>query len=617
MKSRFLLSVLLALGVVVATCNLSAAEATSAITTVDELWAGYDPRAVPLDIKVLKETVADGLVLRTVQYTSETTEGFTVRMLAYYGFPKGAKKLPAVLHIHGGGQNATLPYVKYWASHGYAALSIDWGGKPLENKEENGKTDWGKLPYNQNSDDTGSVYNMTPNARFNSWYHWAIAARRSITFLEQQPEVDPAHIGVFGVSMGGRLTWLVAGTDRRIRCATSVVGATLMDEPIPGIEKSAYVPTLQGNATWRAVLDAYAYASHITCPFFYLSASDDFYGRVDNSDRSLNAIPGDQHWRSFTPHFSHHIGSEEAPALASFMDHWLKDGPAWPHEPTVALRLDTPDHVPLGRVSAPGAGVRRVALHYSTGIFPQARFWRTVEATKTGDAWTAPLPLTELGASVLVYAGVTYDSGLVLSTPIAHATPADLKAAAVVASDAPSQIIDDFHAGPVDWFVTEAAPNVLLSERAFFKPAKMADGGPAFTFGETASGGWRAFTRKVGDPKWHAPDGAGVQFEVNSEKANSITVVVEENHESWPWPSRVFAATAHLTGGQWEHVSLPMPAFHDVFNGQPLASWKGVNLLGVVGSYNFSGGHMHLPNKQIGVAWDGAPPALGRIGWAP
>src|SRR5258706_13682138 len=98
---------------------LGAAEPTKEFHTVEELWSGFDPRALSLAAKVVKETASDGLVLRTVLYTSEISEGFTVRVIAYYGYPAGQTKLPAIMHVHGGGQNATLAYVKYWAQRGY------------------------------------------------------------------------------------------------------------------------------------------------------------------------------------------------------------------------------------------------------------------------------------------------------------------------------------------------------------------------------------------------------------------------------------------------------------------------------------------------------------------
>jgi hypothetical protein len=51
--------------------------------------------------------------------------------------------------------------------------------------------------------------------RNNNWYLLTLGARRGLTFLEQQPEVDPDRLGVYGHSMGGNLTVYLAGTDNR------------------------------------------------------------------------------------------------------------------------------------------------------------------------------------------------------------------------------------------------------------------------------------------------------------------------------------------------------------------------------------------------------------------
>ena len=49
-------------------------------------------------------------------------------------------------------------------------------------------------------------------------------ARRGLTFLEQQSEVDAQRLGVYGHSMGGNLTLYVAGTDQRVQVAAPSVG---------------------------------------------------------------------------------------------------------------------------------------------------------------------------------------------------------------------------------------------------------------------------------------------------------------------------------------------------------------------------------------------------------
>ena len=40
-----------------------------------------------------------------------------------------------------------------------------------------------------------------PSPRNSNWFLLTVAARRAITFLEQQPEVDPEQIGFAGFSM--------------------------------------------------------------------------------------------------------------------------------------------------------------------------------------------------------------------------------------------------------------------------------------------------------------------------------------------------------------------------------------------------------------------------------
>jgi len=48
--------------------------------------------------------------------------------------------------------------------------------------------------------------------------------RAAITFLEQQPEVDAARIGLWGATTGGTNVSYVAGVDPRVKCTVSVSG---------------------------------------------------------------------------------------------------------------------------------------------------------------------------------------------------------------------------------------------------------------------------------------------------------------------------------------------------------------------------------------------------------
>ena len=100
---------------------------------LDELWAGYADfdRATPLESETLKEWEQDGVVCRVVRYQVGVFKGAPARVAGFYAFPRGATNLPAILQLHGGGQSANFDGALADARRGYAHLSLNWGGNPL------------------------------------------------------------------------------------------------------------------------------------------------------------------------------------------------------------------------------------------------------------------------------------------------------------------------------------------------------------------------------------------------------------------------------------------------------------------------------------------------------
>ena len=105
--------------------------------TVDELWAGYDPSAEPLDVKVIREwdEVVNGkkVKLQMLTFKVGTFKGKDSRIAAYFAWPVEVKeKVPGLLQIHGGGQRANKVLVLADAANGYASISINWLGHKLD-----------------------------------------------------------------------------------------------------------------------------------------------------------------------------------------------------------------------------------------------------------------------------------------------------------------------------------------------------------------------------------------------------------------------------------------------------------------------------------------------------
>ena len=328
------------------------------------LWAGIDPRKEPLEIEVLKEWEQEDVVLRVVRFRVGVFKGRKARLAGVFGFPKGGRNLPSLLNIHGGGQYADANSVLTNAKRGYATLTIAWAGRisatqyrvspPEVQLFWEGKTqdpayrittDWGALdayhaPSRHGRDAFVSIrdgseawtYDAVESPRNNSWFLVTLGARRALTFLERQPEVDGDLLGVYGHSMGGKLTVATAGTDARIKAAAPSCG---------GISDRYNPDPLHGPT----VGDAPA-LKQVRCPTIFLSPANDFHGHINNLVESTAAL-GDTEWRvTCSAHLNHRDYPENEVATQLWFDQHLKQQFHWPTTPQTRLQLKTEDGIP-------------------------------------------------------------------------------------------------------------------------------------------------------------------------------------------------------------------------------------------------------------------------------
>ena len=258
-------------------------------------------------MEVLKEWEEDGVVLKVLRYRIGVFKGKKAMMAAVYGYPKGAKGLPGLVQIHGGGQYADYKAPLTNAKRGYASISISWAGRISapghmvrpdgvklfwDGKTDDPKykltTDWGALdayhaPSRNGKDAFPSIpvadWTLDPveSPRNNSWFLAALGARRGLTFLERQPEVDGSKLGVYGHSMGGKLTVLTAGSDKRVKAAApSCGGISDRYSKIP-----LHLKTVSDPPSLKK----------ITCPILFLSPANDFHGRIEDLETSVLGDP--------------------------------------------------------------------------------------------------------------------------------------------------------------------------------------------------------------------------------------------------------------------------------------------------------------------------------------
>jgi dienelactone hydrolase len=304
------------------------------------LWASYDPRAESLDVKVIKEWKTERVTTRYITYKVGRFKGVDSRVAAYYSFPNKPGKHPAFVWTHGGGQRAERSRSIHFAEQGFACIDVNWLGRPME-KDITIHTDWGKVDptqgprfytkalrkgWKRSMQPDEYTIDPIPSPRNSNWFLLAVAARRAITFLEQQPEVKTDRIGFSGFSMGGMITAL-SSTDQRLQAVAPFVGGTgfkYIDFP-GGITGSSIRPHFKDLEMYKNTIDPQAYWPHVKCPVAFITSTNDFHSTFERIYRSMDLLPHKQ-WRvSSNVHHNHGPGPEQWSLLTLWFKKYLAD----------------------------------------------------------------------------------------------------------------------------------------------------------------------------------------------------------------------------------------------------------------------------------------------------
>jgi len=588
--------------------------------SVEALWADFDPRAEPLDVEVLKEWEEDGVVLKVLRYRIGIFKGQKAMMAAVYGYPKGGKNLPGLVQIHGGGQYADHKAPLTNAKRGYATISISWAGRisapgyrvsPNEVKLFwEGKTDhphykvitdWGALdgyhaPFRYKHGFSQSkphehTLDAVASPRNDSWFLSTLGARRALTFLEQQPEVNGEKLGVYGHSMGGKLTVMVAGTDDRVKAAVPSCG---------GMSHRG-----DEDVLIRDMICDDAYLKHITCPILFQSPANDFHGRIDDLQVAITEIQS-KDWRvTCAPHHNHQDTANYEVASQLWFDQYLKGTLTLPATPQLKVDFNTKDRVPVvSVVPDESMPILAVDVYYtrhgqmgglkSDMANTKNRFWHHAPATKSRDRWQARLPLSNRDKPLWVYANVIYkleelvsyagyyyrvgsSETFALSSLMPIFAGEELKRAGVQATVKPSLLIENFEG---DW------------EKEWF----------TYRMEE-----WARSTHKIYDDRWKAPAGAKLALEVRAEQANTLVIGID-----------AYGAEVNIAGGgEWQTVAVSASDFRDA-TGDVLNNWDGIMELSL-GAAQTLRERVDGENKstKLGAPWNGPKPEFRNLRWVP
>ena len=588
-------------------------------TNLDALWGDFDPTKEPIEAEVTKEWEKDGIVCRVVRYRVGVFKGQPATVAAFYAFPKGASALPGLMHIHGGGQSANLATVVTDAKRGYASLSLNWGGNKMtfaDGKIYDGlNTDWGALdathppqrnPVNHFAGGTkpdAFTLDAVDSPRNDNWFLVTLAARRGLTFLQSQPQVDPARLGVYGHSMGGRLTTQLTGIDQRVKAAVPSCGGSgdliaTLDE-MPGGERSKATPLALATTSENP------YIARLNVPTLWFSPTNDFHAHMDNMAWTWRGVPDQLLRLSMSPHFNHRHDHASTLTQHLWFETYLKSKTGLiPTTPAIAIEAG---RVPKVVVTPdPAKPCQTVRIYVSQDVHELTRFWRQLEAKQVDGRWIAEAPLMDLSQPLFAYAnvvyatpeeyrkmptvpGVTNSDTYYFSSREAWATPAQLKAAGAQATDTPERLLTADSGDWGDWY-------------------RINWGNPEL---------WSVHTRKVKDSKWRGPKGAKLRFEIKAREASWLAVKFASNE--WgafaAGPKAEYAAVKELkVADGWATVEVDLADLRPIGATKgKLADWSTLTEISLTPSIP---AELKTPEMKAPKGWTrGTDPAIRHLRW--
>ncbi|MFC7337903.1 alpha/beta hydrolase family protein [Haloferula chungangensis] len=539
----------------------------------EEIWEGYDPRAIPLDEEILKTWEEDGASYKEVYFNGEKIDGKQVRLYGVFAAPTGARKLPALLHIHGGGQTVNRDWLKEFSKRGYAILSINWGG---EWPKRDRYTLWNGVENGDHKKRSGTQV-TEPSPRSDAYYLWTQASMRAITYLEKQDEVDPDKIGAFGISMGGTIMWNLA-FDPRIKAGCAIYGAGWNSYAHQELRYAIGHPgkkASEKDLRWRASLAPEASAPFVRFPMLFLSSSNDRHGYMDRAEQSLDLIPeGVPRAWALTPRIRHHIGVDFIHDLPGWMDVHLKGEGVWPANPKAKITLGE-GKVPVFYVKPdrPDEVTKVEVFHALENPFAVNRHWRSSEPSESDGVYSSPAPVMHADEYLFGFANVSYKSGVVISSPLVAVVPDTIGAEATISQ--PSRVFYDGKEGVGDWTRNSTGTDPIPGRVDKRLEAVLGPGGkPGFTANRVSP-----MTYAPSDPEFRAPHGASLAFEIKTEEDQEFTVKLHKNY--WVNDFETFACKVDLKGSRdWQTVTLDGSQFLSEKSGKPLG--ESINEAGVL-----------------------------------
>ncbi len=497
---------------------------------VEEIIHITGSNALNAEVEVLSDTDRDGYRIREIYLSLNVLPDTRIKLYCWTANPIDcSQKVPGIIHIHGGGQTAYMTHAEHWAKKGYACISYDYTGK-YEGREK--FSDISGLP--------DGWINVDFNVENSILLSRIIIAKAVLSWFITNKNVDPERIGVYGVSWGGTITWLLNSYDNRIKAACAIYGCG--DHTLPGrIMNIGVVKNAAMEENWRKFFDPSMRATRQNAPLLMMQATNDFWGWMDSTARNLGRIPDGKYSCYFTPNQDHHLDKYRLTTL----DKWFEI-----HFDYHEKRLKNPElkitnrkeHVICEITADNRYEVQRVSICYSLQDYHEkpspARFWSEIEAQNNNGTYEGEIPVDFCNEIIIVFACVIYNNDLKLCTIPASFIPSQIGVSH--ATHKINSILSDFSKGTDGWTCMKRYADPINGKPFEYRNFQEPDGKWGLTY--TSADGFSLSTMKIGDLRW-----------IRHRKSSSLLLSLK-GKENYPFFITLSARVSQQGLKEWKNI---------------------------------------------------------------
>lgn len=508
--------------------------------TPTEVWEGFDAHKAPLEASIISAQTQDNIVCSQQIFTADSSKEGRIRVFCKIFYDaRWQDKRPALLILPSFDNPYSGKAVASLVEEGFVACILDYCGV-LENTHTSFSSDTSFAAYpacREHLDDIQDGARRTP------WFIWSKIARRAISLLEEQSIVQADRIGVLGYGVGSQLSWLVAGTDNRVRALVAANGGGYRWANNSPKFSGKDIPSGDNQLAYSTGVGAETYAMFVSCPVLAIAVKDSLFCDVDRIGDMLDLVKS-KHKQLI---ISDSCGQQITRSTGIACLDWLRRNLASDSDKTqieLSVHFDVIDDRLYARVnSSKDAESRRIYISYGEPISKE-RFWSVYQLTqKVGEGeYVCDVPVYDADELIVAYATFAYDDGEIVSTEVSEIIPSKHDVVATDSATRNSSIIYDGSMG-VGTFCAKT-PSPLLDDDSL----KNAEG-PFGIKGISLSVGTLSLCRSIHEMK-SLPRSASLHLDAYSPEKRKLEISVL----SYPDLKR-YTAHTQLNGGEfWQKL---------------------------------------------------------------